>query len=99
MSSTLWSRIGSLRGQTLQTVTGLPFTMVTQDSDAVWVSPGSTGKQRRIRRMRFEQAAALGIPAKNLRPIDLQQGRTGSVADSIGGVNASYIVAMLRAIS
>lgn len=88
--STTWERIKSLEGQTLDTISRRePFKVISVENNAVIVQPQSTGKDRRIRRPRFETAMRMRANGVELRPSTLN-------IDGAMGLSASYIAAILH---
>ena len=90
----LWRRIERLRGQSLRTVTGKEFQVVTAEPDRtniLTIIPKSTGKPRPIRREEFERAYRLRLKAHELTPMRIRHGGASEV-------NPAYVAAILRAI-
>ena len=93
--TTVWDRLATLEGQTLQTLTGQEFLVQRVGPSGlggVIVVPGSTGVPRRIWRGQFEKAVALGLLASDVTPSQL---RKAEVSER----HAAYVAAILRAIA
>jgi hypothetical protein len=84
-----WAAVEQLVGLELRTLKQQrPFTVVSVEPSALWVRV-STEQERRIRRLRFDQALSLGIPVDQLTTVSLQP---------FGSRQASYVVAILHAL-
>ena len=90
----LWKRIEELSGQTLQTMRGNRFEVVSvrpEKAVALRVLVKSTGRRRNILRREIESSYQLGLKGDDLIPLRLRQTGTSDR-------NPSYVVAILRAV-
>lgn len=89
--ASLWERIQTLEGFTLQTVSGrAEFDIASVDDSYVRVVARSSGKPRPIKREEFERAEMFGLATVDITPIQLR--RAG-----ISEFNPAYVAAIIRA--
>lgn len=87
----LWDGVRALQGQTLTTLRGKPFTVLTVTDTLVTIIPKSTGKLRPVRRQEIEAAAHItGGPAALTATAVREAGASE--------MNPVYVVAILKAL-
>jgi hypothetical protein len=85
-----WAWAGSLRGQTVQTVTGKPFDVVAASrSEGITIVPRSSGIARTVLAAEFERALALGLRGHDLNPRRIRD-------EGASEYNPAYVAAMLK---
>jgi hypothetical protein len=84
-----WRRVELLVGSTFGTARGSPFTVDSVTETAVVVTPGSTGRSRRIPRAEIEASFEV-IGSGDARPIDVR-------ASGASEYNPAYCAAIVNA--
>lgn len=71
----LWGGVRALEGQTLQTVTGKGFDVVSVSDSQARVTVHSSGRTYPIPRKAFDLAEELGLDTSSIRPSALREAR------------------------